>query len=161
MKQNTPFTDNIMVDDFNKPLYFLNNDQLNVSNLISPDDLEFFYKYYGDFFTKIVYYEYNRPLCPDCGNSMNSNGSRVAKPNMEENIRKKQYICPVCGKTHITCLEKFIERNSNYSREICEKSVNYGCIGYLPYQKKAELINLENGIKLNRQTAYYHESRLF
>ena len=42
--------DNIMVDDFNKPLYFLNSDQLNVSNLISPDDLGFFYKYYGDFF---------------------------------------------------------------------------------------------------------------
>ena len=31
-------------------------------------------------------------------------------------------------------------------------------ISYLPYQKKAELIELENGIKLNRQTVYYHES---
>ena len=27
---------------------------------------------------------------------------------------RHNYVCPVCGKTHITCLEKFIERNSNY-----------------------------------------------
>ena len=27
-----------------------------------------------------------------------------------------------------------------------------------PYQKKAEIIKLENGIGLNRQTVYYHES---
>ena len=28
----------------------------------------------------------------------------------------------------------------------------------MPYQKKAEIIKLENGIRLNRQTTYYHES---
>ena len=41
---------------------------------------------------------------------------------------------------------------------ICEKSTEYESIAYLSYQKKAELIKLENGIKLNRQTVYYHES---
>ncbi|WP_220607490.1 hypothetical protein [Methanobrevibacter oralis] len=41
---------------------------------------------------------------------------------------------------------------------ICEKSTEYESIAYLSYQKKAELIKLENGIKLNLQTVYYHES---
>ena len=29
---------------------------------------------------------------------------------------------------------------------------------YLSYQKKAEIIKLEHGLFLNRQTVYYHES---
>ena len=90
---------------------------------------------------------------------MNSNGSRPAKPNKWENIRKKQYICPECRKTHTTSLENFIKRYSNYTRAICEKSLEYESISYLSYQKKAELIKLENGIKLPRQTTYYHESK--
>ena len=89
---------------------------------------------------------------------MNSNGSRPAKPNKWEGIRKKQYICPECGKTHFTSLENFIKRYSNYTRAICEKSLEYESITYLSYQKKAEIIKLENGIQLNRQTVYYHES---
>ena len=71
---------------------------------------------------------------------------------------KKQYICPKCGKTHCTSLENFIKRYSNYTRAICEKSLEYESITYLSYQKKAELIKLENGVKLSRQTIYYHES---
>ncbi len=90
---------------------------------------------------------------------MNSNGSRPAKPNKWENIHKKQYICPECRKTHTTSLENFIKRYSNYTRAICEKSLEYESISYLSYQKKAELIKLENGIKLARQTTYYHESK--
>ena len=89
---------------------------------------------------------------------MNSNGSRPAKPNKWEGIRKKQYICPECGKTHFTSLENFIKRYSNYTRAICEKSLDYESITYLSYQKKAEIIKLENEIQLNRQTVYYHES---
>ena len=58
-------------------------------NLISPDDLDFFQAYFGDYYSEIVYYEYKRPLCPKCNISMNSNGSRPAKPNKWEGIRKK------------------------------------------------------------------------
>ena len=148
-----PFTSYNIVDILNKPLYFM-----NVCNLISPDDLGFFQEYYGDYYTEIVYYEYERPTCPKCDISMNSNGSRPAKPNKWEGIRKKQYICPECGKTHFTSLENFIKRYSNYTRAICEKSLEYESITYMSYQKKAEIIKLENGIKLNRQTVYYHES---
>ena len=153
-----PFTSYNIVDILNKPLYFIESDQLNVCNLISPDDLGFFQEYYGDYYTEIIYYEYKRPTCPKCDISMNSNGSRPVKPNKWEGIRKKQYICPECGKTHFTSLENFIKRYSNYTRAICEKSLEYESITYMSYQKKAEIIKLENGIKLNRQTVYYHES---
>lgn len=153
-----PFTSYNIVDILNKPLYFIESDQLNVCNLISPDDLSFFQEYYNDYYTEIVYYEYERSLCPKCNISMNSNGSRPAKPNKWEGIRKKQYICPECGKTYFTSLENFIKRYSNYTRAICEKSLEYESITYLSYQKKAEIIKLENGIQLNRQTVYYHES---
>ncbi|WP_296890377.1 hypothetical protein [uncultured Methanobrevibacter sp.] len=52
-----------IVDILNKPLYFIESDQLNVCNLISPDDLGFFQEYYRDYYTEIVYYEYERPIC--------------------------------------------------------------------------------------------------
>ena len=158
MKSINPFTTNNINDIVNKPLYFFDDDRLNVSNIIHPDDLGFFDTYYGEYYSEIVYYEYDRPICLKCGSSMNSNGSRKAKPNKWEGIRKKQYICPNCNKTQVTSLENFIKRYSNYTRSICEKALEYESISYLPYQKKAELIELENGIRLNRQTVYYHES---
>jgi len=85
---------------------------------------------------------------------MNSNGSRRSKPNKWKEIRKKQYICPVCGKTHYTNLKNFIKRYSNYTCAIYQKSIEYKSIGYLSYQKKVEFIKLENRISLNHQTAY-------
>ena len=84
-----PFTNDIINDIVNKPLYFLDGDQLNICNTIHPDDLGFFERYYSDYYSEIVYFEYDRPVCPKCGNSMNSNGSRQAKPNKWEGIRKK------------------------------------------------------------------------
>ena len=71
---------------------------------------------------------------------------------------KKQYICPDCNKTQVTSLENFIKRYSNYTRSFCQKALEYESISYLPYQKKAEIIEIENKIRLNRQTVYYHES---
>lgn len=158
MLSENPFTINNMNEILNKPLYFFESGRLNVSNIIDPNDLDFFDEYYGEFYDEIVYYEYDRPLCPNCEILMNSNGSRRAKPNKWEGIRKKQYICPICGKTHYTSLENFIKRYSNYTRAICSKSVEYESISYLSYQKKAEIIKLEHGLSLNRQTVYYHES---
>ena len=117
-------------------MYFIESDQLNVCNLISPDDLDFFQAYFGDYYSEIVYYEYKRPLCPKCNISMNSNGSRPAKPNKWEGIHTKQYICPECGKTHFTSLENFIKRYSNYTCAICEKSLEYESITYLSLSKE-------------------------
>ena len=152
MIQENALTTNIINDIVNKPLYFFEDGQLNVSNRINPDDLDFFEEYYYGYYSEIVYYEYDIPLCPICGSSMNSNGSRVAKPNKWDGIRKKQYICPECNKTQVTSLEEHIRRYSNYTRAICQKSLEYESIGYLPYQKKAEIIKIENRIQLNRQT---------
>ena len=81
MLSKKPFTFNFMKDILNKPLYFFEDNRLNVSNIINPDDLNFFNEYYGEFYDEIVYYEYERPLYPNCKNSMNSNGSRISKPN--------------------------------------------------------------------------------
>ena len=89
-----PFTTNNINDIVNKPLYFFDDNRLNVSNIIHPDDLGFLETYYGEYYTEIVYYEYDRPTCPKCGSSMNSNGSRRAKPNKWEGIRKKTIYLP-------------------------------------------------------------------
>ena len=128
-------------------------------NLISPDDLGFFQEYYGSYYTEIVYYEYERPICPKCDISMNSNGSRPAKPNKWEGIRKKQYTCPECGKTHFTSLENFMKKIFQlYAcnlRKITRIRIHYL---HVLSKKKAEIIKLENEIRLNRQTVYYHES---
>ena len=140
-------------------MYFIESDQLNVCNLISPDDLDFFQAYFGDYYSEIVYYEYKRPLCPKCNISMNSNGSRPAKPNKWEGIRKKQYICPECGKTHFTSLENFIKKIFQlYAcnlRKITRIWIHYL---FIPIKRMQKIIKLENGIGLNRQTVYYHES---
>ena len=158
MKPKQPFTVNNIVEATDKHFYYIESGKLNLPNTFSPDDLDFFQKYYGDKYTEIIYFEPERPICSNCCVPMNSNWSRVAKPNMKKNIRKKQYICPECGKTHITSLENFIKRNGNYTYSICEKALEYEKIAYISYQKKSELIELENNIKLNRQTVHYHES---
>lgn len=82
---------------------------------------------------------------------------------------KNNNICPDCGKTHFTSLENFIKkRYFNYTRAICEKSLEYESITYLSYQKKAEIIKLEkwNKIKpsnsiLSRISGIYHYDEEF
>ena len=51
--------------------------------------------YYHDYYTEIVYYEYERPSI-----LMNSNGSIVAKPNKWEIYVNNIYYCSNCGKAH-------------------------------------------------------------
>ena len=107
---------------------------------------------------EIIYFEHITPVCPNCGVKMNSNGSKKSKPNMHNHVRKKQYKCPKCNKSKITSIEDYIPKNSNYSYDIVEKGLNYDTITYMPYEAKSEIINLENNIKIPRQTVYYHES---
>lgn len=78
---------------------------------------------------------------------------------MLENVRKKQYKCPKCGKSKVTSLTDFIPLNCNYSTKIDEKGLNYSCFGYLPYETKSAIIKLENEIEMKRQTVYYLESK--
>ena len=45
-----------MNDILNKPLYFLEDGRLYVSNIINQDDLYFFDEYYDEYYDEIVYY---------------------------------------------------------------------------------------------------------
>lgn len=157
MKIEISFTDEGLSEEHNKTLFYTKKNKLYVSNTI---DIKLFelVRYYFPKYDTIVYFEHDGLECPDCGCKMSNNGSRRAKPNKLGGIRKEQYICPECSKTKVTSLEPFIRENCNYSLEICEKCLHYDYIGYLSYDKKTEMIKLENGVKMPRQTAYYFES---
>lgn len=157
MQIQISFTDEYMYEVSNKILCELKDDQLFISNIININHLDFFKDILPEF-NEIIYFEHENPQCPRCGSDMDNNGSRKVKPNKLECIRKKQYICPDCNKTSVTSLEPFISKYSTYSYDICEKGLNYDYIDYLSYDKKRELINFENNIKIARQTIYYHES---
>lgn len=136
MNSKKPFTKYTIVEPTDKYFYFIESWKLNLPNTFSPDDLDFFQKYYGDKYSEIIYFEYERPICSNCGVSMNSNGSRPAKPNMKKNIRNNQYICPKCGKTHCTSLENFIKRNSNYTTLFVKKHLNMKKLSTHPIKKR-------------------------
>lgn len=158
MNINISFTEEDLCEDVNKILVYSDVDQLHVSNLIDPKRLNFFKEIMPEY-SEVVVFEHNTPICPECETEMNSNGSRKAKPNMLKGVRKKQYICPNCGKTKVTSWDDFIPLNCNYSVDIAEKGLNYSCFGYLPYEAKSEIIELENEVEMKRQTVYYLESK--
>ena len=157
MQIQISFTDEYMGEVSNKTLCELKDGQLFISNSVDIKHLDFFKDIISEF-DEIVYFEHDQPVCPKCGSDMSDNGSREVKPIKLDGIRKKQYICPDCNKTLVTSLEPFISKFSTYSYDICEKGMNYDYIGYLSYDKKREMINFENNIKIARTTIYYHES---
>ena len=158
MTSNLSFTVESMCDDGNKIVVYLEKDQIYVSNQINPKFISFFKEILPEY-GEIVYFEHDTSVCPECGTQMYLNGSRKAKPNMIAGIRKKQYVCPKCGKTKVTQLNDFIPENSNYSIDIAEKGLKYSCFGYLPYEVKSQIIELENDVKMRWQTVYYLESK--
>lgn len=129
-----------------------------MSNEISPDDLGFFIKYLGNDI-EIVYFEHERPFCSECEVPFSLNGTKDVKPNKMENIRFQQYQCPICKEGVITSLNKHKKQFTNYTYMICEKALEYELIEYMSFEKKAELIEEEIGIVLNRQTVCYHQYR--
>ncbi len=151
------FTDDDLSEDSYKTLGYTDKGKLFLNNVVDIKYIDFFQFFFTDY-NEIVYYEDKQPVCPVCGCKMDNNGSRIIKPNKLEGIRKEQYICPNCGKTQVTSLEPFIKEYCNYSYDIGEKCLNYDYIGYLSYEKKAEMIRFENGVEMPRQTAYYFES---
>ena len=157
MKLTLTYMDEDIGREVNKSLCYSKDGKLFLSNCVNVKYIDFFREFCPEY-EKIVYYEHWRPVCSHCGTRMDDNGSRPAKPNKLENIRKEQYLCPECDKTKLTSLEPFIKRNCNFSLDICEKSLNYDYIGYLSYDKKSEMLRFENGVKMSRQTAYRFES---
>ena len=157
MQLKISFTDNDMDEECNKTLCEFKDGQLFLSNIVDIKHIDFFKDILPEF-SEIVYFEHETPICSHCGCEMAPNGSREAKPNKLEGMRKKQYKCSDCGKTLYTSLEPFISKFCNFSNDICEKGVNYDYIDYLSYGKKKELISLENNVKIGRSTVYYHTS---
>lgn len=157
MQLQISFTDEYLGEEVNKTICFLKGDQLFLSNEIDIKHIGFFQETLPEF-SEIVYFEHNKPICPNCGADMGDNGSRKVKPNKMEGIRKKQYRCPDCGKTQVTSLEPFISKFRNFSNDVCEKGLNYDYIGIISYGKKKELIWLENDINIARSTIFSHES---
>ena len=155
LKISITYEDMEVNDD--KTICFIDGDRLFLSNIVDIKHVGFFKDLLPEF-SEIVYFEHDRPVCPECGADMADNGSRKVKPNKIEGIRKKQYACPDCQKTKVTSLEPFISKFCNYSNDICERGLLYDYIGLLSYEKKGEMIYLEHGVKIPRQTTYYHES---
>ena len=157
-QKNTP-TNNISVESIFKSLVKFKDkypNRIYLSNEISPDDLNFIKKYIG-YDTEIVYFEHTHPICPDCNVKMSENGTVRRKPNKTNKIRHQQYICPHCGHTHETKSDKYKKPHTNYTTFICEKALEYELIDYMPFEKKAELIENATGIRINRQTVCYHQ----
>lgn len=157
MKLLLTFTDDDLSEEPNKTLCYTKNNYVYVSNSIDVKYINFIRKLFPKR-KDIVYFEDERPECPNCDCKMNNNGSRRAKPNKLPGIRKEQYICPECDKTKVTSLKEFIPENSNFSYDMRERCLNYEYISYLSYEKKAEMIKFENKVKMSRQTAYHFES---
>lgn len=87
MQLQISFTDEYLGEEFNKTICFLKGDQLFLSNEIDIKHIGFFQETLPEF-SEIVYFEHNKPICPNCGADMGDNGSRKVKPNKMEGIRK-------------------------------------------------------------------------
>ena len=155
MKLRISFTDDNMGEEVNKTLCEIKKGKLYLSNIVDIKHIGFFKDILPEF-SEIVYFEHDRPKCPKCGCEMNENGSKRAKPNKLEGIRKEQYECPDCEKTRVTSLEPFISKNCTFSNDIGEKGLNYDYIGYLSYDNKRDLIKFENDVQVARSTIYKH-----
>ena len=97
MKLQISFTYEHLGEEVNKPIGFHEDDKLFLSNIVDIKYVDFFQSILPEF-SKIVYFEYERSVCPNCGADMDDNGSRKAKPNKLKGIRKEQYLCPYCVK---------------------------------------------------------------
>ena len=159
MNSNETPTDNISKEIIFKDLVKFKKrfpNRVYLSNKVSPDDEKFIRKYLG-YDTEIAFFEHKRPICQDCKIIMSENGTKPGKPNKIDNIRLQQYICPTCGHEHVTSLNNHKKPYTNYTYAICIKAIEYELINYMPFEKKAELIEKDLGIKLPRQTVCYHQ----
>ena len=88
MKLEISFTDDVLEEMGNKIICYLDDGQLFLSNMVDIKHVSFFKDILPEF-SEIVYFEHDRPICPNCGSDMVDNGSREVKPNKIEGIRKK------------------------------------------------------------------------
>jgi hypothetical protein len=100
--------------------------------------------------------------CPVCGSDLNKNGTEGLLLNKVREIRKQKYVCTnkMCKEHTKVCLERFIDKYCNYTKNFREFGLNASLIGYLSYEKKIDFIEWIFGVKIPRSTVYYHEKVL-
>ena len=100
--------------------------------------------------------------CPVCGSELIKNGTEGILLNKIRPIRKQKYFCSdkKCRKHTKACLNKFIDKYCNYTKDLREFGLNTGVIAYLSYEKKSDFIEFVTGVKIPRSTIYYHENTL-
>ena len=100
--------------------------------------------------------------CPVCGSDLNKNGTDGFWLNKSREIMKQKYVCSdkECKKHTRACLDNFIDKYCNYTKNLREFSLNISLIGYLSYEKKVDFIEWITGVKIPRSTTYYHENTL-
>jgi hypothetical protein len=110
---------------------------------------------------EVVYFK-SIEECPVCRSKLNKNGTNKLLLNKSREIRKQKYVCSdkKCNKYTQVCLEQFIDKFCNYSRDLREFGLNADGIDYFSYEKKSDFIELITGVKIPRSTIYYHENVL-
>ena len=100
--------------------------------------------------------------CPVCGSNLSKNGIDGLLLNKVREIRKQKYVCinKSCREHTRVCLEEFIDKYCNYTRNFREFGLNASLIGYLSYEKKADFMEWIFGVQIPRTTVYYHENIL-
>jgi len=100
--------------------------------------------------------------CPVCGSELNKNGTDKFLLNKNREIKKQKYVCKdkKCNEHTRACLNNFIDKYCNYTRDLREFGLNTGLIDYFSYEKKSDLMELIAGVIIPRSTIYYHERRL-
>ncbi len=107
----------------------------------------------------IIVYEMSNPICPHCGSKLHRHEIKEWKINKKLTVFKQRYKCTnsSCSKTITTPLTDIVEKNCCYTQEIRQMGNEIEGIEHISYEKKAELIEKNHGVKIPRQTVHHHQ----
>jgi IS1 family transposase len=136
------------------------NNKLYLNEDVSPRFILLMDNFVGEEY-EVVYLK-SIEKCPVCESKLNKNGTEKFLLNKNREIRKQKYVCSdkKCSEYTTACLEKFIDKYCNYTNDMREFGLNTSLINYSSYEKKSDFIEMITGVKIPRQTIYYHEKTL-
>ena len=155
MLQKTNSANNNLVFDLFKFFVEPKDQKIYISKTVSPNFIYAMNEILNESY-KFIYFDEDISVCPECGAHLNNNGTQIFKLNKNLPIYKQTYSCSnkKCNFTKITHPEDYIDKYSNYTKEIKEKTTDYSLITYASYQIKSEIINLHFGTEITRQTIF-------
>ena len=161
MLQKTNSADNILVFDLFKFFVEPLDQKIYISKTVSPNFIYAMNEILNDSY-RFIYFDEEITTCPECGSHINNNGTQIFNLNKNLRIYKQTYSCSNknCNFTKITHPEEYIDKYSNYTKEIKEKTTDYSLISYSSYQIKSEIINLHFGTEISRQTIFNSQNSL-